>query len=117
MAFLKTEFRPRFALCDAGVDIFFYNGGTNPAHGFDTLAVVIEAVGYYRFGAVFIGGYDLWGKGCGVVKFLVVGPVRAAELRISISDWFQDDEEPTLLSSTWSQYVSQNRGNGLQDGL
>ncbi len=85
MTFLKPEFGPRFALCDARVDVFFDDCGTYSARGLETLAVVIEAVGNHCFGAVFIGSYGLWGKGGGVVKFLVIGPVRAAEGRISIS--------------------------------
>lgn len=78
VAFFETEFGPGFALGDAGVDVFFDDGGADAARGFDAFAIVVEAVRHYGFGAVFVGGDDLWREGGGVVEFFVVGPVWAA---------------------------------------
>jgi len=86
VTFLETEFRPGFALCDARVDVLSDDSGTDPARYLEALAVVVEAVGCYCFGAVFVGGYGLWGKGGGVVEFFVVGPGRGAEWRVSICE-------------------------------
>ena len=81
MALFEAELGPALALGDAGVDVFFDNGGADAAGGFDTLAVVVEAVGYDGFSAVFIRGYSLGWQGCGVVEvvFDVVGPVWTAD--------------------------------------
>jgi len=102
VTFLKTEFGPCFALCNAGIDSFFHDSGADPTCSFDTLAVVVEAIGYHCFGAVFVGGYDLRGEGSGVVEFLIVGPVRAAEDG-SVSPTRNQTGDLTLLSSTCSR--------------
>ena len=80
MTLFEAELGPALALGDAGVDVFFDDGGADAAGGFDALAVVVEAVGYNGFGAVFVRGYGLGGQGCGVVEvvFDVVGPVWTA---------------------------------------
>ena len=80
MSLLEPELRPSFALGDAGVDVFFDNGGAYAAGGFDTFAVVIETVRYDCFGTILVRGYNLRWKSCGIVKvvFDVVGPVWTA---------------------------------------
>ena len=78
MALLEAEFGPGLALGDAGVDGFFDDGGADPARGLDLFAVVVEAVGYYGFRAVFVRGDGLWREGGGIVEVFVVGPEFAA---------------------------------------
>lgn len=78
LALLEAEFGPALALGDARVDVLLDDGGAYSAGGLDFFAVVVEAVRYYCSGAVFVGGYLLWGEGGGIVEFFVVGPVGAA---------------------------------------
>lgn len=111
MAFLETEFCPSFALCDARVDVLFYDGGSNSACCLDTLAIVVEAIGYYCLGAVFVRSYGLWGEGGGVIEFFVVSPVRAAGKLISIPARFELDGESTLLSLTYLLDVSKSQNS------
>lgn len=61
VALFKAELGPAFALGHTGVDVFFDDGGANAAGSFDTLAVVVEAVGNDGFGAVLVCGYGLRG--------------------------------------------------------
>ena len=63
MALFEPEFRPAFALRDAGVDVFFDDGGAYAAGGFDAFTVVVETVGNNGFGAVFVRGYGLRREG------------------------------------------------------
>ena len=67
---LEPEFGPGPPLCDAGVDGFFDDGGADAARGLYAFAVVVEAVGCYCFGAIFVGGHLLRGQrgGGGVVE-------------------------------------------------
>lgn len=58
--------------------MLFDDGGADPARGFDLFAVVVEAVGYYGFRAVFVRGDGLWREGGGIVEVFVVGPEFAA---------------------------------------
>ena len=78
MALFEPEFCPALALGDARVDLFCDDGGADAAGGFDAFAVIVEAIGYYGFGAVFVRRYGLGGQGGGVVEivFDVVGPIR-----------------------------------------
>ena len=80
MVLLEAEFGPRPALGHAGVDCLFDDGGTNPAGRFHAFTVVVEAVGYHCFGAVFVGGDLLRGKDVLVLGsfFEIFGPVGAA---------------------------------------
>lgn len=80
MALFEAELGPAFALGDAGVDVFFDDGGADAAGRLDAFAVVVEAVGYYCFCAVFVRRYGLRGEGGGVVEvvFDVFGPVGTA---------------------------------------
>ena len=59
MSLFEPEFRPALALGDAGVDVFFDDGGAYAAGGFDAFAVVIETVGDDGFGTVLVRGYGL----------------------------------------------------------
>jgi hypothetical protein len=79
VSFFFTEFWPCFAGCYGGVDCFAVDGGADTTGCFDAFTVIVETVGYYCFGAVFVGCYGLRGEGGGVVEFFVVGPVGAAE--------------------------------------
>ena len=63
MVFLEAEFGPSAPRGDARVDGCGGGGGADPPSCFDATAVVVEAVGGYRFGAVFVGGYGLSGEG------------------------------------------------------
>lgn len=78
MTFFKAEFGPGAALGNTRIDGFFDNCGADPASGFDLLPIIIKTVRYHGFGAIFVGGNLLGGKGGGVIEFFVVGPVRAA---------------------------------------
>lgn len=78
MAFFKAEFGPSATLGHAWIDGFFDNCGADAAGSFDFLPVVIKSVRYHGFGAIFVGGNLLGGKGGGVIEFFVIGPVRAA---------------------------------------
>ena len=78
MVLLEAEFGPGAAGGDAGVDGFADDGGADAADGFHFFAGVVEPVGCYCFGAVFVGGDLLGGEGAGVVEIFVVGPVGAA---------------------------------------
>lgn len=73
VAFLETEFRPGATFGDAWVHGLFFDGGADPTCGFDTLAAVVEAVGYHGFGAVFVCGYGLGWKGVGVCVVCELG--------------------------------------------
>jgi len=79
VAFFEPEFRPCFAFGHPWVDVFFDDGGADPARGLDLFAVVVEAVGYYGFRAVFVRGDGLWWEGGGIVEIFVVGPEFAAK--------------------------------------
>lgn len=59
MPFLEPKLCPAFALGDAGVDIFFDNGGAYASSSLDTFAVVVEVVGDDSLGTVLVGGYGL----------------------------------------------------------
>ena len=61
MALFEPELSPSFALGDAGVDVFFDDGGADAAGDFDAFAVIIEAVGDDGFGAVLVRGNGLRG--------------------------------------------------------
>lgn len=76
--FLQPEFRPCFAFGDPWVDVLLHDRRADSSRGFHFFAVVVEAVGYDGFGAVFVGGDLLGREGGGVVEFFVVGPVFAA---------------------------------------
>ena len=78
LAFLQAELGPAFALGDAGVDVSLCDGGAYSAGGLDLFAVVVEAVGYYGLGPIFVGSYLLGGEDGGIVELFVVGPVGAA---------------------------------------
>lgn len=81
--FFEPELRPLSAGGHARVDGFVHDGGAYAAGGFELFAGVVEAVGGYGFGAVFVGADLLGGEGAGVVEVFVVGPVGAAEGEIS----------------------------------
>ena len=67
MVFFETEFRPCAPCGDAGVDGCGCGGGFDAAGCFDAFGGgVVEAVGGYGFGAVFVGGYGLGREGAGV---------------------------------------------------
>ena len=67
MVFFQAEFGPGAAGGDAGVYGCGCCGGFYAAGGFDAFGGgVVEAVGGYGFGAVFVGGYGLGGEGAGV---------------------------------------------------
>ena len=83
MSFFATEFRPFASFGYTRVDGFANDGGAHPTCGFNFFAV-FESVGDDGFGAVFVGGDGLWGKGGGVVEFFVVGPRRAAVRAMSV---------------------------------
>lgn len=83
MPFFEPEFRPLPAGGHARVDGFVHDGCAHAAGGFELFAGVVEAVGGYGFGAVFVGADLLGGEGAGVVEIFVVGPVGAAEGEIS----------------------------------
>lgn len=78
MTLFETEFGP-FAPCgDSGRDGFTDDGFADPLSEFDFFAGVVEGVGDFGLGAVFVRCDGCWGKGGGVVEFFVVSPVRAA---------------------------------------
>ena len=65
--FFETEFRPGAPRGNAGVDGCGGGGGFDAAGCFDAFGGgVVEAVGGYGFGAVFVGGYGLRGEGARV---------------------------------------------------
>ncbi len=67
MVFFEPEFRPGAPRGDAGVDGGGGGGGFDAAGCFDAFGGgVVEAVGGYGFGAVFVGGDRLGGEGAGV---------------------------------------------------
>ena len=78
MSLLEAELGPAAPGGDGRVDGLTDDGGADAAGSFDTLAVVVEAVGNDGFGAVFIGGNGLGRKRGGIVELFVVSPVRAA---------------------------------------
>ena len=78
MPFFEPEFRPRFALRDARIDVLADYSGADAPYSFEPLAVVGEAVGCYGFGTVFVCGDGLGGESGRVVEFFVVSPVVAA---------------------------------------
>ena len=59
MALFEPELGPASALRDAGVDVFFDDGGADAAGSLDPLAVVVETVGDDGFGPVLVRGYGL----------------------------------------------------------
>ena len=59
MAFLKTEFRPGAPFGDAGIYGFLFDSCADAAGGFDALAAIVETVGCYGFGAIFVRSYGL----------------------------------------------------------
>ena len=63
MSLFEPKLCPAFALGDAGVDVFFDNGGAYAANGLDSFTVVVETVGDDCFGAVLVGGYGLRRQG------------------------------------------------------
>ena len=63
MSLLEPEFGPASALGDAGVDVFFDDGGADAAGRFDPFAVVVVAVGDDGFGPVLVRGYGLRREG------------------------------------------------------
>lgn len=83
LALLETEFRPGPPLGDVGVDALAVDGRAGSAGGFDTAAVVVEAVDDRGFGAVFVGGRDRRWQG-GRVRDVrlrdIVSPVGAARM-------------------------------------
>ena len=67
VVFFETEFRPCASRGDAGVDGCGCGGCFDAAGCFDAFGGgVVEAVGGYGFGAVFVGGYCLGGEGAGI---------------------------------------------------
>ena len=54
-----AKFRPGFPLSYSGVDLFCLDCRADAAGGFDALAFVVEAIGNYGFGAVFVRGNSL----------------------------------------------------------
>ena len=69
MALLAPELRPGPPFGDAGIDGFFDHGGADAAGGFHFLAVVVEAVGDYGLGTVFVCGDLRGGEGGGIIVF------------------------------------------------
>lgn len=58
--------------------MFLDNCGTYLAGGLDLFVGIVEAVGYDGLGAVGVGYDLLLGENCGVIEFLVVGPVGSS---------------------------------------
>ncbi|KAL8668611.1 MAG: hypothetical protein Q9168_006763 [Polycauliona sp. 1 TL-2023] len=78
VALFEAELGPFAAGGNAGADGFADDGFADPLRKFDFFAGVIEGVGDFGLGAVFVGRDGGRGEGGGVVEFFVVGPIRAA---------------------------------------
>lgn len=78
MALFAAEFGPGPPLGDARVDGFLHDSGADAAGRFDLFVLVVKAVRDDGFGAIFVGGDLLRGKGERVVEIVIVGPVGAA---------------------------------------
>lgn len=81
----QAEFRPRLSFCDCGVDVFLDHGRADLARGLHLLAVIIKAVSHHRLRAVLIRRYLLRWKRRGLIKLLVVRPVRATAEMIPLA--------------------------------
>lgn len=82
MTLLIAEFCPGAALSYTRIDCLFDNGCADTAGGFNLFPIVVEAIRYDSFSAVFIGCDLLRGKGGCVLEIFVIGPVRAAMGRL-----------------------------------
>lgn len=103
MPLFETELGPLAACGDTGRDGFPDDGFADALGEFDFLAGVVEGVGDFGLGAVFVGCDGWRGKGGGVVEFFVVSPVRAAVGKVSVEmfgmSWKAN--RPTWLFWTW----------------
>ena len=77
MALFQAELGPFTPGGDPGRDRFTDDGLADALGEFDFFTGVVEGVGDFGFGAVFIRCNGWWGKGGGVVEFFVVSPVLA----------------------------------------
>lgn len=82
MTLLVAEFCPGAALSYTRIDCLFDNGCADTASCFNLFPIVVEAIRYDSFGAVFIGCDLLGGKGGCVLEFFIIGPVRATMVRL-----------------------------------
>ena len=83
MAFFEAKLRPCLTGSDGGVDLFLDDGCADSTGGFDTLTVLVEAVGSDGLGAVLVCGDSLGGEGGGVVELFVVCPVGATVIGVN----------------------------------
>lgn len=84
MTLFEAELGPLAACGDTGRDGFPDDGFADPLGEFDFFAGVVEGVGDFGLGAVFVGCDGRRGKGGGVVELFVVSPVRAAVGEVSV---------------------------------
>lgn len=78
MAFFEAELGPFAACGDSWRDSFADDGFPDPLCKFDLFAGVVEGVGDFSLGAVFVSCDGGCGEGGGIVEFFVVSPVGAA---------------------------------------
>lgn len=76
MTLLITKFCPAAALSYTRIDCLFDNGCADTASSFNLFPIVVEAIRYDSFSAVFIGCDLLGGKGAWVLEIIIIGPVR-----------------------------------------
>lgn len=90
MPLFEAKFGPCAPLGDPRVDGFFDDSGANPPCSFHLLAIIVEAVRYYGFSAIFVCGDLLRREGYCIIEFFVIGPVGTTRRRTDISRLYRD---------------------------
>lgn len=76
MTLLITKFCPSAPLSYTRIDCLLDNSCADTASSFNLFPIVVEAIGYDSFSAVFVSCDLLGGKGGWVLEIFIIGPVR-----------------------------------------